>query len=263
MEAARALASELGFTTFSPKRTQRFLDKRTGEVKLATGVKDSSGAVVRQLEPPSSERWLNREVETTWRQLLLRYGSQDAVHSAAEVKCKVGANGDRSVYVAADGLAFPCCWLGQQVYNERMSDDQRQVVRLAEALPGGLDALDARKHPLTTIVEGPLFRTVVASWEQPSVAAGKLKPCAAVCGSHCGAYDAQRTESTKLSKPAVAQPTAVAKPQPAAVSASRKAALDAQVRAEESAERRLRAVAACLFVALVLVQLAELCGLVR
>ena len=149
------------------------------------------------------------------------------------------------------------------MYNERMSDDQRQVVRLAEALPGGLDALDARKHPLTTIVEGPLFRTVVASWEQPSVAAGKLKPCAAVCGSHCGAYDAQRTESTKLSKPALAQPTAVAKPQPAAVSASRKAALDAQVRAEESAERRLRAGAACLFVALVLVQLAELCGWVR
>eukprot|EP01045_Picozoa_sp_COSAG04_P036386 COSAG04_NODE_8830_length_926_cov_1.806530_2_plen_177_part_00 len=106
------------------------------------------------------------------------------MHSAAEVKCKVGANGDRSVYVAADGLAFPCCWLGQQMYNERMSDDQRQVVRLAEALPGGLDALDARKHPLTTIVEGPPFRTVVASWEQPSVAAGKLKPCAAVCRPH-------------------------------------------------------------------------------
>ncbi len=133
----------------------------------------------------------------------------------------------------------------------------------ASSFPGGLDALDAWKHSVSTLVEGPLFRTVVASWEQPSVASGKLKPCAAVCGSHCDAYDAQRPESTKLSKPAVAQPTAVAKPQPAAVSASRKAALDAQVRAEESAERRLRAVAACLFVALVLVQLAELCGLVR
>ena len=183
---ARELATELGFREFSPKKTKRFLDKTNGVVRPSYGVKDQTGTVVRHLRPPKDPEWVNLEVETSWRQLLTTYGSQKAVLNAAEVKCKVGHAGDRSVYVAADGLAWPCCWVAQQHHNDNMQPDSRQVVRLAEQLPGGMQALDARRHSLAEIVEGPLFRVVAGSWSQPTIESGKIKPCASICGTHCG-----------------------------------------------------------------------------
>ena len=84
-----------------------------------------------------------------------------------------------SVYVSADGLVFPCCWLGN--IRAATVTAAHPVLRLA-AETGGLEALRVPPRTLEEVVEGPFFARVAASWACPSVAEGRLATCANVCG---------------------------------------------------------------------------------
>jgi hypothetical protein len=95
------------------------------------------------------------------------------------------------MYLSAQGYALPCCWLGA-VFSESSTAERRQFADLLKA-HGGIAAVDARRHGLRAVVEGPLFQQAIpASWDQSSIAAGKLAICARTCGREYDPLDQQR-----------------------------------------------------------------------
>jgi len=123
------------------------------------------------------------------------HGSIDAYYDRCKVECKVAK--EKEVYISAEGLAFPCCWLAGELYRADMSNQQRQVVRLVRAaFPGqGLEALSLRQRGgLARVVDrkGGLFDQLIhAAVLMPSVADGRLQTCSAVCGAQVRGFAKQ------------------------------------------------------------------------
>ena len=119
-----------------------------------------------------------------------RYGEYQTYLDKVEINCKV-AGRKRKMYLSAQGYALPCCWLGA-VFSESSTPERRQFAELIED-HGGSAALDARKHGLKAVVEGPLFQQAIpASWDQASIDDGKLAICARTCGKEYDPLDQQR-----------------------------------------------------------------------
>jgi hypothetical protein len=154
----------MGFVGFTAKRTYRF----AGGDRLA--VIDRAGQLAYWLELPVQAEWQNAEL------VQLRRAPADL--DTVPIACHAAAKG--SVYVSAEGLVFPCCHTAH-LYTGGLR--AAQLGQLLAELPGGRDALDARRAPLREIVEGPLFQRLLPErWSRPSVAAGRLAICAQVCG---------------------------------------------------------------------------------
>ncbi|MCB9645108.1 MAG: radical SAM protein [Deltaproteobacteria bacterium] len=185
VDAARALASEMGFQRFKVKATHRFYkgsyvprgpDGRPDPTRAPRfPILDAAGVEVGALLPADAEGLVNPGFEVA-----LAAGGGSGFRRLREggaVACK--ALDPASVYVSADGLVFPCCWLGN--IRAATVTAAHPVLRLA-AETGGLEALRVPPRTLEEVVEGPFFARVAASWACPSVAEGRLATCANVCG---------------------------------------------------------------------------------
>ena len=84
-----------------------------------------------------------------------------------------------------------CCWLAA-VFSEAGTPERRQFAEMIES-HGGSDALNARKHGLRAVVEGPMFQHAIpASWDRGSIEDGKLAICALTCGKEYDPLNEQR-----------------------------------------------------------------------
>lgn len=186
VEAARALAAELGFERFDVKHTHRFYrasfvprgpDGRPDPSRPPRyPVHDREGREVGALSPPTRTDLDNPGFA---RALAETNGSGfRKLREAREIVCK--ARDPASVYVSADRLAFPCCWTAN-VRAHTVGPDH-PVLALAARTVGGLAGLRVPDTPLAEVVEGPFFAAVADSWARPSVEAGRLRTCADVCG---------------------------------------------------------------------------------
>lgn len=171
VDEIKALSERMGFEKINIKRTNRFVHGRTSEVW------DKEGRVEYVIEMPSDPP--SPPIHTHKPSAIERFGSWDAFLDVAAIRCQTGEEG--SVYVSAEGLVFPCCWTASQMYPWFTEPQQSQIWTHIMAV-GGKDSIDARKHTLAEIVEGPFFQAIENSWKQPSCAAGRLKVCAQVCG---------------------------------------------------------------------------------
>ncbi|MGH9943880.1 MAG: hypothetical protein ACRD9R_16165, partial [Pyrinomonadaceae bacterium] len=212
VEEARELARELGFREFCVKRTGRFL-KAWKETPFSP-VLDREGQLEYLLEMPASAQYRNQNFMEV-------YGNRDTAEShlaETEINCKVA--GSRSVYVSAEGLILPCCWMATlyPVGEEIEADEKQRLVnllplakakpvgrlrsqglqeiwRLIEQLPHGKDSINATLVPLKDIVEGTFFQELVpGSWEPQSFEEGRLR----VCAKHCGACNVKAGQNVKL-----------------------------------------------------------------
>jgi len=193
---ARALSEKLGFAEFSVKKTQRFLEPAYDHVpEYAGGAGDlnrfpiyTGGKVVGHLEPPRDPLLVNRTA-AAFADLVAEYGSLDELLSATPISCPVLDTA--SVFVGAEGYAFPCCWTYVQATRPALNgfapDADRQTYDLVQAT-GGFEALDARRRGLRAVVHGELFAAIERSWSCGSVGEGKLKVCARACGTKFPAY---------------------------------------------------------------------------
>jgi MoaA/NifB/PqqE/SkfB family radical SAM enzyme len=154
MEAARQLAKETGFKSFFTKVTTRFGDHDDFLVLDNDGNPEYS---IRPFLKP-------RNVTLT----------QDYIDSVPIV-CETFK--ERSIYINAEGLVFPCCYLGT-IYNnldEKSIYDKSQIWRLIREV--GADNINALKRPVSEIITGPFFTSIMRRWEQD-----RLNMCAIVCG---------------------------------------------------------------------------------
>jgi hypothetical protein len=204
VESARAQAEALGFESFNPKRSARFtkvLYEYVPEVQVGATVDQfpvcaPDGTVVTWLRPPSAT-YRNSAADRLKEQITAS-GSPDGVWADTSITCQVLQN--RSVFISAGGLVFPCCWTYVQatvpLRDEIAAPSERQM-REFIATHGGHAALDLRQHALDTIVTGELFAAIEQSWAMPTPADGRLRVCARVCGA-IGSYRAQFADDNRV-----------------------------------------------------------------
>jgi MoaA/NifB/PqqE/SkfB family radical SAM enzyme len=189
VEEARKLAADMGFKEFFVRKTGRFLDSGELETSERFDVLDKKGNFEYFLEQPKNPEYQNPafgNLETVKK----RYGEYHTYLDKVEINCKV-AGPKRKIYLSAQGYALPCCWLGA-VFSESSTAERRQFADLLEAY-GGSDAVDARRQGLEAVIEGPLFQQAIPdSWDQASIADGKLAICARTCGKEYDPLDQQR-----------------------------------------------------------------------
>ncbi len=166
-EAAEKLANKLGFARFDLKSTNRFYG--TGHP-----VHDADGKRVDTLFP--SDRFPAP---------LLNNRPTKAQLATCEIDCKVQA--EKSIYVAASGLAFPCCWLGAPVHEKEGVKDSRYAfpnmndqLRVYQDLLNliGEKNLNLHETPLPVVVNR-YFPHFARRWAPDE---NRLHKCALTCG---------------------------------------------------------------------------------
>jgi MoaA/NifB/PqqE/SkfB family radical SAM enzyme len=204
VEEAGERAAALGFARFNPKHSARFVkvlyeyvpETRVGATVNRFPICGSDGSVVGWLEPPSTP---HRNVAADRLGERIRAsGSHDVAWNATSISCKVLAN--RSVFISAGGLVFPCCWTYVQATVPLRGDtgatSERQMRQLV-AERGGTSSLDLRHHSLREIVSGDVFAAIETSWSAPTTEDGKLRVCARVCGE-ADSYRAQFADADRI-----------------------------------------------------------------
>jgi hypothetical protein len=117
-------------------------------------------------------------------------GGYQAYLDSTEIDCK--AQRESEIYVSAEGLVFPCCYLAS-FYRGNSRRSRSQFADLLER-HGGRSAINGRLRSIEDIVSGSVFQQAVpASWEAKSVTNGRL----AVCSSACGASSATKSQYKK------------------------------------------------------------------
>lgn len=189
VDEAKALAKELGFKKINIKKTARFFSNTKAQVKDKQEVIGASGEIEYYLEQPENAKYRNSALQKE-EEIVSKFGSLKEFFGNTEIECKVTKEG--SLYISAEGLAFPCCWTANQLYPWYYGKRAAPIWKMIDALPEGLDSLNAKKHPLGEILKGPFFqKSLPDSWNIKGFENGRLFVCGKTCGKGFDAFRAQ------------------------------------------------------------------------
>lgn len=177
VEDAKLLSEQMGFKQFRVKKTGRFFSNTQLEGKDRQQVNNRKGEFEYYIEKPSNPQYQNDSLSNE-QQLIDTYGSMQQYVDQTCVKCKVSE--DKSIYISAEGLAFPCCWTANQLYVPYWPYKKSEIWTL---LNNSTDSINAIENDLKTIIEGKFFNDIANSWSKPSTSDGKLRVCAKTCGT--------------------------------------------------------------------------------
>ena len=181
VEEARKLSQSLGFAAFNVKKTARFFSNTKIQGKESQPVLNTRGELEYEIEKPLDSRYWNTSLQDE-QVLAQKYGSLHSYLEQSSVDCKVAR--EKSLYISAEGLVFPCCWTANQLYLWYRRPKSTQIWSLIERLPGGLRSLNALQAPISEIVEGSFFqRDLPVAWSQKSFDSGKLLVCSKTCSA--------------------------------------------------------------------------------
>ncbi len=190
VEQARQLAAEMGVAKFYVRKTGRFLKPDQLQTSERFEVCNKAGEFDYWLEQPRDKKYINPAFDKLT-DIAQKHGDYEKYLDQVGIQCKA-AQGKRKLYISAQGLAVPCCWLGA-VFSEMHNPERRQFLDMIDA-NGGKQVLDAVRYDLESIVNGPLFQQHIPdSWQLDSVACGKLAICARICGQEYDSYGTQRS----------------------------------------------------------------------
>ena len=171
VEAARELSKQLGFAQFRTKKTGRFFSNTKLQGKDSQEVWSRNGNVEYYIEKPENTEYHNDSLVNE-QALVDQFGSMQSYMDQTCVKCKVSE--DNSLYISAEGLAFPCCWTANQLYVWYWPHRKSEMWTL---LDNDIDNVSALKNTLESIIKGPYFNKIADSWSKPSITDGKLRVC--------------------------------------------------------------------------------------
>lgn len=220
VEAAEELSKQMGFEKFQYKKSARFFSNTRAQTKDAHQAQNRKGLTT-LLQAPTNPKYRNSvldklkeaakpvdEQKTTVDNIV----SLDKLHEIqgmqnfstdpakkkpvehiwdeATIDCKVAK--EKNLYITAEGVVQPCCWLAGQMYLWYYKPQGAQVWKFINQV--GLDNLNAKTHSLKDIVEGSYFQEIIPdSWNKPSCAEGKSAMCAKICGTKYDAFKEQFT----------------------------------------------------------------------
>ena len=173
VEEARQLSIDWGFSKFIPKATARFsqdIDNDKSTFKSGT----SKGKEVTLAKP--KDEFLN-PAEKTKDIVLSKYGNSENYYKTVPIVCK--AVRDTIIYITAEGLFLPCCWLHFPLYMPGEKDHRSHPLwRLIDKI-GGKEKLDAR-NGLQSVFDSGILELIENAWKPGE---GRLKVCAETCGA--------------------------------------------------------------------------------
>lgn len=206
VDRARDLADRMGFDKFQLKKSARFFSSVSNSVKetITSVDKRQQGLVI---QAPTNPKYRNTAVEelselgvvkqnvtlpTTKEEILnlirpeifnkdvARKSSTEKILDNANIHCKVKE--EKSLYITAEGILQPCCWVAGQMYNWYNTPKGSQIWKLINVV--GKDNLNALSRPIEEILLTDYFQKMFTdSWSKPSCAEGKLQVCAKICGT--------------------------------------------------------------------------------
>jgi MoaA/NifB/PqqE/SkfB family radical SAM enzyme len=173
IEEARKMANDLGFKEFIVKKTGRFFSN------LQLENKDEHCGITK----PKNKENLNKAYEKTTL-LIEKYGSMENYLNRCDILCK--AIKKKEIFISAEGLVFPCCWLGDQLYKWFLPEKSTPIWKLFEK-----DEIDINKNKIQDIFNSGFFKRISDTWEIKSCDAGRLKTCTLKCGSELDQFEEQ------------------------------------------------------------------------
>ena len=141
VEEAEALSKEKGFEMFISKKTGRFFSTMTKKGKDEHQAMDHKGKKQQLLQKPKEQKYQNTAIAQIV-ELEKKHGSIEKYFDNVKIKCKVAA--EKNMYLSAEGLILPCCWVAGNMYKFWEKPGQNQVWELIQQ-SGGKDVFDAKK----------------------------------------------------------------------------------------------------------------------
>lgn len=185
VDDARLLSERMGFKQFRIKKTGRFFSNTKLEGKEQHPVKNRKDEIEYFIEKPINPLYQNNSLLNE-QSLIDSFGNMQNYLDQTCIKCKVSE--DKSIYISAEGLVFPCCWTANQLYVPYWPYKKSEIWSL---LDGDTKNINAIENDLKSIIEGKFFNDIATSWSKPSIADGKLRVCAKTCGSSFDQFKSQ------------------------------------------------------------------------
>ena len=215
VETARELAMSMGFEEFVVKKSARFLSKteiacnlqspKGGYIKESSIIKDRKGNTI-SLSAPTNPEYRNdglnvvnmphvtvtlptthAEIHNKLNPQLFPDDELQRAYDKAEVSCKVQK--EKSIYISAEGVVQPCCWVASWMYPWNYSMRGTQIWKLINKV--GVDKISLHKYSLREILDTGYFDSIVDSWDKPSCKQGKLFVCSKTCGKELETFSKQ------------------------------------------------------------------------
>lgn len=215
IEEAEKFAKKLGFKSFLKKRALGF--EKPGGGVVPREVYDKNGVMEYTIEAPSDEslintsnhkkeeKVLNQKINIddlkNWKvgynplvenklkdfkeDIIPTYNTYVKDHDEYEIKCKSCATEYKTseIYISANGIVFPCCYVGTRV--DSMIDLYEDTQLRHAMRTHGYNKFSLKHNTLDQILnEGNLDEVFTNSWTKPSIEEGKLSYCAMNCGDN-------------------------------------------------------------------------------
>jgi MoaA/NifB/PqqE/SkfB family radical SAM enzyme len=204
IEAARALAQQMGFRAFFIKKTSRFFNYVTGKNEPFP-ILNRQDEVVGHLYPPQAEDLINpvtmfaesstanndqmidentrnrlAEVRAKAKELPQKFETMKDYLAQAQMDCMSAR--DKSIYISAAGEVFPCCFLGGQMHYENRGPDGDHLENLVRKSGEELNAFDGKHRAVGEIVDGPWFGEIESNWATSTPESEQIGTCRRLCG---------------------------------------------------------------------------------
>ena len=179
IDEARLWSDTLGVTTFSVKKSGRYISSATLTKKDSHQSKDRHEQHTQLLEPPTMERFKNK-ASTQFDQISAKFGSMDSYLDVADIDPKCIKK--KEIYISAEGYVFPCCWTAGQMYKWWQRPGEAQIWEHIDQF-----SINAIVTPIEEIVD-TFFNSIEQAWEQGP---DRLKVCALKCNKAFDPFAAQ------------------------------------------------------------------------
>jgi MoaA/NifB/PqqE/SkfB family radical SAM enzyme len=164
IEKARELSKQLGFKYFRLKKSSRFATRVTYIPETLKEVDEYANEAGKKYSSITDQKFFDE----------------------VPISCKV--KNKKEIYISAEGLLLPCCWLSQRLYsktNKNYKDDQ-----VWNYIPDK-SKIDAKIYSIKEIMETNFLDNIEKSWTLNSIKEGKLKTCAITCNINFDLFGSQ------------------------------------------------------------------------
>jgi MoaA/NifB/PqqE/SkfB family radical SAM enzyme len=179
IDEAKLWSDTLGITTFSVKKSGRYISAATLTKKDSHQSKDRHEQNTQLLEPPTMARFKNA-ASKDFDNISAKFGNMDTYLDVADIDCK--AITKKEIYISAEGFVFPCCWTAGQMYKWWQKPGEAQIWEHIDQFD-----INAINTPIEKIVN-TFFNSIEEAWE---VGPNRLKVCALKCNKKFAPFAAQ------------------------------------------------------------------------